>query len=302
MVVSDDKAKLNTFNTHRGRLFGIAYRMLGTRDDAEDILQEAYIRWHTANERDIETPEAWLVTVVTRLSIDRLRKASLQRETYIGPWLPEPIITSPALSPEARAELSSDLSFAFMHLLERLSPVERAGFLLHDVFDVGYTEVANVVGKTEDAVRQIIHRARKRVRADEPRFKISKKEHTDLLRRFSAATAAGDMQTLVSVLSPGVRLTSDGGGKVTAARKAVSGSERVARLYCKTALKHAGHFQRAVVNVNGEVGLLTLFDGKPQSVLTLEVEDGKIAAIYNVMNPDKLRAFEDIENIDAIFL
>lgn len=302
MAALENTTKIDVFNAHRGRLFGIAYRMLGTRDDAEDILQEAYIRWHTADERDIETPEAWLVTVVTRLSIDRLRKVSSQRETYIGPWLPEPIITSSALSLEARAELSSDLSFAFMHLLERLSPVERAGFLLHDVFDVGYADVANVVGKTEDAVRQIIHRARKRIRADEPRFKISKEEHTDLLKRFSAATAAGDMQTLVSVLSPVVTLTSDGGGKVTAARKVITGSERVARLYSKTAMKHAGHFQSALIDVNGGVGLLTLFDGKPQSVLTMEIENGKITAIYNVMNPDKLRAFEYIENIDAIFL
>ncbi|HKX83440.1 MAG TPA: sigma-70 family RNA polymerase sigma factor, partial [Pyrinomonadaceae bacterium] len=161
-MTNDEKAEV--FGAHRSRLFGIAYRMLGTSADAEDILQEAYIRWHKVDPGEIETPEAWLVTVVTRLSIDRLRRASHERETYIGPWLPEPIVTEP--SPQDDAELASSLSIAFLTMLERLSPTERAVFLLHDIFDCEYSEVARITEKSEDAVRQMVSRARRRVRSD----------------------------------------------------------------------------------------------------------------------------------------
>ena len=164
-----DEQKVETFNQYRPRLFGIAYRMLGTHAEAEDILQEAYLKWHQTDADEIETPEAWLVTIVTRLSIDRLRKASNERETYIGPWLPEPVIISTAPTPQEELELASNLSMAFMVLLERLSPLERAVFLLHDIFDCGYADIARIVGKTETASRQIVSRARERVRTDKPR-------------------------------------------------------------------------------------------------------------------------------------
>jgi RNA polymerase sigma-70 factor (ECF subfamily) len=167
----EQEEKVEIFRKHRPRLFGIAYRMLGMRDDAEDILQEAYIRWHKADE--IETPEAWLVTVVSRLAIDRLRKASVERETYIGPWLPEPILTG--ISPEEETEMASDLSIAFLVMLERLSPVERAVFLLHDIFERGYDEIARIVGKSEAAARQMIHRARERVRQDRQDLKRTRR-------------------------------------------------------------------------------------------------------------------------------
>src|SRR5687767_12966225 len=192
--------KVEVFDKNRGRLFGIAYRMLGTRDDAEDILQEGYIRWHNSDPDDIETPEAWLVTVVTRLSIDRLRKASTERETYIGPWLPEPMITSP--SPQDDAELASSLSIAFLTMLERLAPTERAVFLLHDIFDCEYSQIARITNKTETAVRQMGHGARERVRTDKRRFEVKPSEHKQLIEKFAAAAYSGDEQTLLGLFAP----------------------------------------------------------------------------------------------------
>ena len=182
--------KVETFDRHRGRLFGIAYRMLSTRDDAEDILQEAYIRWHRTDPNEVENTEAWLVTVVTRLSIDRLRKASAERETYIGPWLPEPILTTP--SPQDDAELASSLSIAFLTMLERLSPTEPAVLLLHDIFDCDYSSIAKITNKTEAAVRQMAHRARERVRTDKPRFEVKAPDLRRLVEKFAAAAYAGD--------------------------------------------------------------------------------------------------------------
>jgi len=296
MLVNEGKVEI--FRKHRVRLFGIAYRMLGTTDEAEDILQEAYIRWHKRDAAEIETPEAWLVTVVTRLSIDRLRKASMERETYIGPWLPEPLAISPAPSPEDEAELADDLSLAFMVLLERLSPVERAVFLLHDIFDCDYSDIARIIGKSETALRQMIHRARNRVRRDKPRFEASETERTGLIKKFVAASYAGDEKTLWSLFSDDIAMTSDGGGKVTAARKIVYGKERISRLFTISATKYKGKIKARLIPVNGEIGLLDIFDGKLFAVTTFEIADGKISALYRVMNPDKLKAFEALnENL-----
>jgi RNA polymerase sigma-70 factor (ECF subfamily) len=284
-----EEEKVEIFKKRRPRLFGLAYRMLGTRDDAEDILQEAYIRWHKADADEIETPEAWLVTVVSRLSIDRLRKASVERETYIGPWLPEPILTGP--SPEEELEIASDLSIAFLVLLERLSPVERAVFLLHDIFDRGYDEIARIIGKSEAAARQMIHRARERVKRDKTRFKADKAERIRLVRQFAAATAAADENALLSLFSEDIMLMSDGGGVVNAAKRRVYGRERLARLFSITTRKYGGHFEFFIVEVNGETAMITMADGQPFGVDTVEVKDGKITALYRVMNPEKLRAF-----------
>jgi RNA polymerase sigma-70 factor (ECF subfamily) len=265
--------------------------MLGTRDDAEDILQEAYIRWHKAETEEIETPEAWLVTVVSRLSIDRLRKASIERETYIGPWLPEPILTG--ISPEEEVEMASDLSIAFLVMLERLSPVERAVFLLHDIFDRGYDEIARIVGKSEAAARQMIHRARERVRRDRPRFKADKKERARLVRQFAAASAASDENALLALFADDIMMMSDGGGVVHAARRPVYGRKRLARLFSITTRKYSGRLEHFLIEVNGETALVTFADGQPFGVNTVEVENGKITALYRVMNPEKLRAFGD---------
>jgi RNA polymerase sigma-70 factor (ECF subfamily) len=288
--------KVEVFDQSRPKLFGIAYRMLGSRDDAEDTLQEAYIRWHKSDPEDIETPEAWLVTVVTRLSIDRLRKASHEREVYIGPWLPEPIVTEP--SPEENAEFASDLSLAFLNMLERLSPTERAVFLLHDIFDLGYSDIARVVGKTEASARQIVHRARERVRKDKPRFETSEVEREQMIRKFVAASYAGDKETLLSLFADEVALTSDGGGIVNAARRTVYGAKRLANLYAVVVRKGMGHLTKRLVTVNGETGILEFVDSEPFAVTTLVIEDGKITAIYRVMNPNKLTAFAELsENI-----
>jgi RNA polymerase sigma-70 factor (ECF subfamily) len=291
-MTGDDK-KVEVFKRLRPRLFGIAYRMLGTHSEAEDILQEAYLRWHQAAADEIENAEAWLVTVVTRLSIDRLRSASRERETYTGPWLPEPIVASAAPSPEQEMELASDISLAFMVLLERLAPVERAAFLLHDVFDLAYADIARIVGKTETALRQIVSRARQRVRTDRPRFTASEKEREKLIRKFTAAARAGDEKALLALFSDDISLTSDGGGRIAAARKVVRGGRRIARLFSITGAKYGSLFDEAIYPVNGQAGLLTFHEGRVYAATAFEIKDGKIAAIYRVMNPDKLRSLTE---------
>jgi RNA polymerase sigma-70 factor (ECF subfamily) len=296
MESTGDLSKLETFNEHRPRLFGLAYRMLGIRDDAEDILQETYIRWHKTDAETIETPEAWLVTAVTRLSIDRLRKASVQRETYIGPWLPEPLMIANEPSPEDNAELASGLSLAFMVMLERLSPTERAVFLLHDIFDCDYSEISRIIGKSEAASRQIVHRARERVRTDKPRFEADEASRANLIRKFVTATYAGDEQTLLSIFADDVALTTDGGGKVHAARRVVYGSKRLARLYTVTVSKHRDHLRAYLVTMNGETSVVEFADGQPVAATAFSINDGKIIAAYRVMNPDKLKSFLDIDD------
>ena len=301
-AVAEVEEKAATFNRFRPKLFGIAYRMLGTRDDAEDIVQEAYIRWHKADESEIETPEAWLVTVTTRLSIDRLRRASTERVTYIGPWLPEPIVVDAAASPEERAELASDLSLAFMALLERLSPTERAVFLLHDVFDCDYPEIARAVGKSEVAARQIASRARARVRNDRIRFQADESERADLIRKFAAASYAGNEKTLASLFAENIALTSDGGGKITAARRTVYGNRRIARLFSLTFFKYRDYFKVRLANINGQIGLLEFVNGIPFAATNFEIENGKIVGLYRVMNPDKLRSLTEIDNDSLVDL
>ncbi|NOT47263.1 MAG: RNA polymerase sigma-70 factor [Acidobacteria bacterium] len=292
-VRRDERAEV--FYRSRGRLFGIAYRMLGTRADAEDIVQDAYIRWHNADKSEIETPEGWLTTVVTRLSIDRLRKASVQRETYIGPWLPEPLLVDKADSPEMRAELESAVSLAFLVMLERLSPLERAVFLLHDVFDLAHAEIAKVVAKSETAIRQIVSRARARVRSDRSRFEVDAVTRTDLIKKFISASYTGDAQTLMSIFADDVSLTSDGGGKVNAAKKILYGTKRLANLHTVAIRKYPGRLAAYMVTLNGEPGLIEYADGVPFAASTFSIEDGRIMALYRMMNPDKLRAFENLE-------
>ena len=289
--------RLEVFGRSRARLFGIAYRMLGTRADAEDIVQEAYIRWHNADPSEIDTPEAWLTTVVTRLSIDRLRKASVQRETYIGPWLPEPLIVDQSMSPELKAELESDVSLAFMVMLERLSPLERAVFLLHDVFELAYAEIAKAVEKSETAVRQIVSRARTRVRSERTRFKPDPASRSSLIRKFITASYAGDAQTLMSIFTDDVALTSDGGGKVNAAKRTIYGSRRLANLHTVSVGKYPGRLAAYLVTINGEPGLVEYADGTVFAATAFSIRDGKITAFHRIMNPDKLRAFEGLEEI-----
>lgn len=288
VVEADDKVEI--FDRSRGRLFGIAYRMLGTRDDAEDILQEAYLPWHKAHDVEIANPEAWLVTVVTRLSIDRLRKASTERETYIGPWLPEPIVASP--SPHDDIELVSSLSIAFLTMLERLSPTERAVFLLHDIFDTEYAEIARITNKTEAAVRQMAHRARERVRTDKRRFDVTPRERRQLIEKFTAAAYTGDGMALLSLFSDDISVISDGGGKVTAARKMVRGISKVIRLFTIAFPQIREHVTSEIVEINGELGVVEYYDGHPFAATTFLIHGGQIIEMFRVMNPAKLRGFE----------
>ena len=282
------------FEELRRRLFGIAYRMLGTTADAEDIVQEAYLRWHQADTEEIRSAEAWLVSVVTRLSIDKLRKASVEREKYVGPWLPEPLIASTAPSPEEELETASDLSMAYMVLLERLTPVERAAFLLHDVFDCAYPLIANILRKSEAACRQVVHRARQRVRDRQSRFKATDAALRSLINQFMAAADAGDDVTLLSLFAKDATLTSDGGGVVPAARKVVHGRSRIARLYLLLAKKLGTRLRKEILIINGEPGLVMYLDGSPLATVSFATDGASITALYTVLNPQKLHALPHV--------
>jgi RNA polymerase sigma-70 factor, ECF subfamily len=276
------------FEQLRRRLFGIAYRMIGTTADAEDIVQEAYLRWHQADTKEIRSAEAWLVSVVTRLSIDKLRRASVEHEKYIGPWLPEPLIASASPTPEEELETASDLSMAFMVLLERLTPVERAAFLLHDVFDCAYPMIADILRKSEAACRQLVHRARVRVRTRQSRFKATNAARRSLINQFMAAADAGDDVTLLSLFAKDATLTSDGGGVVPAARKVVHGPSRIARLYLVLAKKLGTRLRKEILPINGEPGVVMYLDGKALLTLSFATDGNLITALYTVLNPQKL--------------
>jgi len=280
---------LDTFVRLRPRLFGIAYRMLGIRADAEDIVQEAWLRWQNGGSADAHVPDAWLVTVVTRLSIDRLRGAQAERERYVGPWLPEPLLEDAVDSPESALEAAGDISTAFLLMLERLAPEERAVFLLHQVFDFDYGDVAAMVGKTEAACRKVLQRARERVRAERARFAVDRTLHLELLGRFVQAARSADPAQVQALLAADVVYAGDGGGKAKTTVRQVCGADRVGRLVAGIERKWLGAASRHdVVSVNGAPGLLTWRDGLPHSVTSIHVEDGRIAAIYVVRNPDKL--------------
>lgn len=287
-----------TFDRHRPLLFSIAYRMLGSAMDAEDIVQEAYLRWQ-GTEEEVRSPKAYLSTVVTRLSIDRLRSAKARREQYVGPWLPEPLATGEASDDVAEAPaIGESLSMAFLVLLESLSPVERAVFLLREVFDYDYPEVASFVGKTEANCRQIAHRTRRAAAARRPRFESSEEQQERMTRLFVEACASGDMRGLLSLLSEDVVLYSDGGGKVVTARNPVYGPDRVARLLLGLARKMTPEFAVRLLEVNGQPGIIVYAGDLPDSVLTLEITGGRIKAVRNVQNPDKLHAVPRLSEID----
>jgi RNA polymerase sigma-70 factor (ECF subfamily) len=285
--VSDTATSTTTFEALRGRLFGLAYRMLGSRGEAEDIVQEAYVRWHQVPQGSVENPEAWLVTSTSRLAIDRLRRLKTEREAYIGPWLPEPIVT-PAL-PDRALELADDLSIAFLTVLERLAPEERAAFLLHDVFDVGYREIASVIQRSEAACRQVVHRARERVRGNRKRFDVAESDKETLLQRFMAAVEARDEQALLSLFAPDATWTADGGGKTGAAPLPIVGANRIARLVIGLREKFwAPDRTLEIASVNGETGLRVRDGGRTTAVMSIVTDGERILSVYAVVNPDKL--------------
>jgi RNA polymerase sigma-70 factor (ECF subfamily) len=276
------------FDGHRPRLFGIAYRMLGSRADAEDILQEAYIRWIESSAVEPRSTQAWLTTIVTRLCIDRLRSAKTERAAYAGSWLPEPLVSSIPDSPEKTAELADDISMAFLTVLERLAPDERAAFLLREVFDFDYEELSRILGKNSAACRQIVHRAKQRVQQERPRTHVSREAHRRLLEQFVAAAHAADRNAIVQLFAQQIRVTSDGGGKVPSFQRIVAGAGRVARLFTARSLSLGGRMVYRFAQVNGEPGLLRYIDGQLESAISFAFDGQQISEIYVVRNPDKL--------------
>jgi RNA polymerase sigma-70 factor (ECF subfamily) len=285
--VTRTETSVTAFEALRGRLFGLAYRMLGSRADAEDIVQETYVRWHEVAHGRIENAEAWLVTATTRLAIDRLRRLKTEREAYVGPWLPEPIVTE--APPDRNLELAHDLSIAFLTLLERLAPEERAAFLLHDVFDVDYGAIASVIERSEAACHQVVHRARGRVRGDRKRFDVTESAKAALLQKFMAAIEARDEQALLALFAPEATWTADGGGKAAAARLPIVGADRIAKLLLGLREKFwAVDRAMEIATVNGETGLCIRDGSRLTATMSIATDGERILAVYAVVNPDKL--------------
>jgi RNA polymerase sigma-70 factor (ECF subfamily) len=281
-----------TFESVRPLLFAIAYRMLGSVMEAEDLVQETYLRWQEAPDAEVRSPRAYLTTIVTRLAINQLRSARNQREVYVGPWLPEPLVTGPSTERRDPVELAESLSMAFLVLLERLSPIERAVFLLHEVFDFEYAEIARVVDKTEANCRQILARAKKHVGASRQRFEVTPAEADRLVQHFTQAAQAGDMDGLLALLAEDITLWADGGGKVPgAALKPVHGATSVARLAIGAVRRFvpAGSVIRPA-EINGEPGFIAYVAGQPLAALVLAIREGRIHTIYAIGNPDKLKS------------
>ena len=281
---------LEQFNQYRPLLFSIAYGMLGSATDAEDMVQETFLRTQQASETTVRAPKAYLSTIVTRLCIDHLRSARVRREQYVGSWLPEPILTQQTDDPAELVELSDSLSIAFLVLLECLSPTERAVFLLREVFDYEYPAIGRIVEKSPANCRQIKVRARKHLASRRPRFQVSPQQQEQLTIEFMKACNSGDLQGLLAILALDVTLTSDGGGKVKAALKPLHGSMKVARfLLAIRRSKIVPAFVSSLAEINGETGIINHVNGCPGSVLSLEIIGDRIQSIYIVVNPDKLK-------------
>ncbi|WP_133647774.1 RNA polymerase sigma-70 factor [Paraburkholderia flava] len=280
---------VRAFDRLRPRLQKIAYRMLGSVAEAEDIVQDAWLRWHAATREEIDNTEAWLVAVTTRISIDRLRAAKIQREHYAGIWLPEPQLTDAPVTPEEAAERTDDLSVAFLMLLERLTPEARAAFLLREVFDADYAEVADILGKTEAACRQLVSRAKTQLRDERPRQTVVPPEtHQRLLQSFAHALERGDFPAINAFLAEDAMLIGDGGGKATAFPEPMLGGRRIAQLFYAASLRFGSAVGVRLVALNGEWALLRFIDGKLESALSFEMNGERVSHIYVQRNPDKL--------------
>jgi RNA polymerase sigma-70 factor (ECF subfamily) len=289
----------------RPAAFGIAYRMLGSVAEAEDVVQEALLRVHRALEEGerIESPRAYVATVATRLAIDQLRSARARRESYVGDWLPEPLVTDPADDPARQAEMADSLSLAFLVLLESLSPEQRAVLLLRDVFDYGYDQIAEIIGKSEDNARQLAVRARRHVEERRPRFETSREQRDELARRFFAAAQEGDLGALEALLAHDVSLHGDGGGKVPALARPLRGRSRVARTLLAWARQGARIPGAAIrqIEVNGQPGALLLDgEGKLIGVWALDIACGQVQGVSSVINPDKLRHLGPVADVRAL--
>jgi RNA polymerase sigma-70 factor (ECF subfamily) len=285
---TDDRA--DPFRQHRPLLFSIAYRMLGSASDAEDVVQDAYLRWRRVNPLDVRSPKDFLSTTVTRLAMDHLRSARARREVYVGPWLPEPLVGVDERDPIANVQIAESLSLAFLVLLERLTPTQRAAFLLREVFDYEYSEIAPILEKSEANCRQLVQRAKQRLEAGTPRFEPNTAAADDLTRRFLDACTTGEMDGLLALLANEAVAWADGGGKFSAARRPVVGANRVARFVTGVLGKWRSVGEVVVAPVNGGVGLLHRVAGRLRGVMTVSTNAGRIQSVFIMVNPEKLRA------------
>src|SRR5262245_35312958 len=286
--MADDRA-VTIFEEQRGHLFSIAYRLLGTVGDAEDAVQDAYLRWAAADEDEIRSPRAFLSTVVVRLCTDRLRSAQARHETYVGPWLPEPLATGDRPDLTETVMLRESLSLAFLHLLESLAPPERAVFVLREVFDYDYAEIAQMVGKSAANCRQLFHRARQRLAEHQARFRTSPEQRRQVTEQFMRAASSGDVQTLLDVLAEDVVFVGDGGGKGPGAGVGPArGRDNVARGLVRSLMTFPPE-RVWLEEVNGGPAVVATRDGRLYGLVELDIRDGLVAALYAVVNPDKLR-------------
>jgi RNA polymerase sigma-70 factor, ECF subfamily len=291
-----------SFEPYRQRLLGLAYRMLGSMADAKDAVQETYLRWHRADRDDVSDPRAFLMTTTARICLDMMSSARAQREVYVGPWLPEPVVDTAALAPDSSTELAEDLSVALLLTLERLSPLERTAFLLHDVFDFSFNEVASTLERSAAACRQLAARARAHVRAERPRGATEPSarsgevdaKHAQLMSAFATAARSGDLDALTRLLASDVRVVMDGGGKVTAAQEVIDGADRAARFLIEVTRKRPGawwrdDFKVRLATINGLPGVIVDGAEGPVQTAAFEIDGGVVRALYVVRNPDKLR-------------
>ncbi len=284
---------LSLFDEQRRLLFGIAYRMLGSVTDAQDMVQESYLRWQQATDESIRSPRAWLTTVITRLCINQLQLARVKRETYVGPWLPEPLVDEQAADPADTSTLADSLSLAFLVLLETLSPLERAVFILREGFDCEFSDIAHIVEKSEANCRQILARARKRIDERRPRYDVSRTDAEKLVAPFVAAVRNGDLETLIASMSDNVVLVSDSGGKPGALLRPIHGTEPIARVLINV-IRRLGSAKSAKdevrpATINGLPGFVRFQDGQAQGVLAFGIAGGRFQAVFSISNPDKLR-------------
>lgn len=275
------------FNRLRPRLQGIAYRMLGSIAEAEEVVQDVWLRWHEAAREALDNPDGWLVTVTTRLAIDRYRAVKVQREHYVGQWLPEPHLTDSPSSPEQILERADELSLAFLMVLERLSPEARAAFVMREVFDADYADVARTIDKSEAACRQLVSRAKAQLKQARPRYEVPPDTHERLLRRFAEALTGQDFSVIRELLDDEAELIGDGGGRVPAFAH-LAGGQRIAQLFFAASLRHRGAVRIEVVKLNGEWGLLRFIDGELESAQAIETDGERVVRIHSQRNPDKL--------------
>ncbi|MCI0605679.1 RNA polymerase sigma-70 factor [bacterium] len=277
--------RLQIFEQYRAMLFSMAYRMLGTISDAEDMVQETFLRWHKPSEVDVHAPKSYLATTLTRLCLDHLQSARVKREQYVGPWLPEPVFTQPDLD----SRFAESLAMGFLLLMESLSPAERAVFLLREVFEFEFSEIAEIIMKNEQNCRQLVRRARKQISERRPRFETSRADRDRLLNEFVHASSSGDLQGLLRLLKEDATLISDGGGKVAAALNPILGADRVSRFILGVMPKLPAGLTMSYVEVNGVPGIAFYIGNQPHSVIVPEVAGNTIQSIYIISNPDKLK-------------